>query len=458
MYLQQIRLKDIACFEDVTLNFMQSEKKQACSWIVLLGENGTGKSTILKMIGLALLGRELAYEVTSDVRWEQFVRTSAKRGRVEATIVHSSDDKKPKLGGKSKQPSKQYRAAFDLGRTLKTRLREVRDEEFDFTDLDETLYAETITGGWFACGYGSWRKVSPSYESQQSILSPSRLRSKPYRFVTLFQSDTALTRVVDWFVELEFQRLKELEDQVPPEEQAAHHHLDLARQSLAHVLNGATFKAVTQDREVIFEADGIEVPLQQLSDGYQSITVLIVDLIRRLIEAFPTSSQPLTSTGIVLIDEIDIHLHPKWQRSIVEQMRTLFPNLQFIVSSHSPFIAQDMRSEDKIIVLKKQNGNVVIHEDAGFVKGWRVDQILTSSLFDLETTRDLSLGAAEREYQHLLDLRASGTFTPENRQQLRALKQWLSEQRSAPGETVDENDLYDVAHSLLDILDDYTSH
>lgn len=453
MYIQHIRLKDIACFEDVTLNFNHPGTDQACSWVVLLGENGTGKSTVLKMLGLALLGRELVFEVAADLQWEQFVRTSAKRGRVEATIMRSSSDKKPHSNRAS--PSKQYRLAFDLGRTIKTRLREVRDEPFDFAALDETLYAETLTGGWFACGYGSWRKLPMPGEAHPS--SPSRLSSKPYRFVTLFQPDAALTRVVDWLVELEFQRLKEQEDQLPPAEQIAVRYLNLAKQSLRQVLNGATFKEINRDREVIFEENGIELPINRLSDGYQSVTVLIIDLIRRLVEAFPTSNDPLASRGVVLIDEIDIHLHPKWQRSIVEQIRILFPNLQFIISSHSPFIAQDMRSEDKIIVLKKQNGKVMIHEDAGFVKSWRVDQILTSSLFDLDTTRNTNIAAAEREYQHLLDVRTSGQFTLEHKQRLGELKQWLDEHRSAPGETADENELYNAAQSLLDILDNYNS-
>jgi len=456
MYLQQMRLKDIACFEDVTLDFTRPGTDQACSWVVLLGENGTGKSTILKMLGLALLGRELVLEVVADMQWEQLVRSSAKCGRVEATIVRSTSDRKPR--SERTRASKQYRLAFDLGRTIKTRLREVRDETFDFAALDATLYAETLTGGWFACGYGSWRKLPALREPHQSSLTQARRSSKPYRFVTLFQPDAALTRVVDWLVELEFQRLKEQEEQLPPERQVAVRYLDLAKQALAQVLYGATFKEITRDREVIFEEHGIAIPIDRLSDGYQSVTVLIIDLLRRLVEAFPDNNHPLSAKGVVLIDEIDIHLHPKWQRSIVEQIRGLFPNLQFIITSHSPFIAQDMRPEDKIIVLKKHNGNVTVHEDAGFVTSWRVDQILTSSLFDMNTTRNVHIAAAEQEYQHLLDLRASGTFTSENKQRLSDLKQWLDEHRSAPGETADENELYNAAQSLLDILDDYTSH
>jgi hypothetical protein len=84
-----------------------------------------------------------------------------------------------------------------------------------------------------------------------------------------------------------------------------------------------------------------ELLVNQLSDGEKCLLALVGDLARRLAIANPNSSQPLSGHGIVLIDEIELHLHPAWQRNIVHQLRKTFPNCQFLISTHSPQILGD---------------------------------------------------------------------------------------------------------------------
>lgn len=86
---------------------------------------------------------------------------------------------------------------------------------------------------------------------------------------------------------------------------------------------------------------GEEVLVDQLSDGEKCLLALVGDLARRLAIANPHSTEPLTGQGIVLIDEIELHLHPAWQRSVVHQLRTTFPNCQFLISTHSPQVLGD---------------------------------------------------------------------------------------------------------------------
>jgi predicted ATP-binding protein involved in virulence len=265
----------------------------------------------------------------------------------------------------------------------------------------------------------------------------------------MFREDTALTQVGDWLVDLEFRLLKE------PSDEFARRTLGVAVKALEKVLLGVHFKTITKDGEVIFEENGISVPLDRLSDGYRSVTSWVGDLVRRLVEAYPTD--PLNAHGVVLIDELDIHLHPKWQRSIVEHVRALFPNLQFIVSSHSPFVAQDMTDDDKIIVLKREGNQVVAVQDSHSVTGWRVDQILTSYMFDLESTRDIEIAVTEQEYQRLLDMQASGSLSPGQKRKLNDLRDWLQEHRSGPGETPVADSVYYAAKTVLGILDEYLS-
>jgi len=83
--------------------------------------------------------------------------------------------------------------------------------------------------------------------------------------------------------------------------------------------------------------------LDQLSDGERSLLAIVADLVRRLSLANPELADPLQGAGVVLIDEIELHLHPTWQRSVIEKLRTTFPNIQFIATTHSPFVIQSLR-------------------------------------------------------------------------------------------------------------------
>ena len=88
--------------------------------------------------------------------------------------------------------------------------------------------------------------------------------------------------------------------------------------------------------------DGQELPIRMLSDGYRNTLGMIGDIAYRMAELNPHLTTD--SSGIVLIDELDLHLHPKWQRHIVNDLKTIFPNCQFIVTTHSPFIIQSLES------------------------------------------------------------------------------------------------------------------
>jgi predicted ATP-binding protein involved in virulence len=122
-----------------------------------------------------------------------------------------------------------------------------------------------------------------------------------------------------------------------------------------------------------------------------------IDLLRWLINAFPDSDNPIECPGVVLIDELDAHLHPEWQRQIGFWLREKFPNIQFIVATHSPFLAQVAESNEenrsdfeeqylgKNIVLKQMDNGVVAVPDPESVEDLRVDQIYQTELFDMES-------------------------------------------------------------------------
>jgi predicted ATP-binding protein involved in virulence len=127
-----------------------------------------------------------------------------------------------------------------------------------------------------------------------------------------------------------------------------------------------------------------EIPLRQLSFGYQTMTAWLADMAWQLFMHFPHSDNPLREPAIVLVDEIDIHLHPRWQRELRELLTNHFPAVQFIATAHSPLMAQANMDENLIVVVRDDDG-AAIRNDPMVVSTWRVDQVITSELFGLES-------------------------------------------------------------------------
>jgi predicted ATP-binding protein involved in virulence len=99
---------------------------------------------------------------------------------------------------------------------------------------------------------------------------------------------------------------------------------------------------------LLVDKEGSSLDLSQLSDGERAFLALICDLGRRLILANPLLPNPLLGAGVVLIDELELHLHPKWQREVSQKLRRTFPNIQFIATTHSPFIIQSLQPGELI--------------------------------------------------------------------------------------------------------------
>ena len=156
------------------------------------------------------------------------------------------------------------------------------------------------------------------------------------------------------------------------------------------------------------------VRLSALSLGHRTTAGWIVDLAWRFINRYPESPNPLAEPAIVLIDEIDLHLHPRWQLRIMEDLSSLFPATQFIATSHSPLIVQRVARETNLILLEKREDSVYIVNDTRVPRNLRVDQILTSLLFGVSNSRD-------ENTEHLFALRAELTNKTERSQEEEAL-------------------------------------
>jgi hypothetical protein len=138
-----------------------------------------------------------------------------------------------------------------------------------------------------------------------------------------------------------------------------------------------------------------------------------------MFDAYPTSTNPLSEPAVVLVDQIDLFLHPKWQMKLVSYLANLFPNTQFITTAHSPLVVQ-AGEDTNIVVLRREDDHVIIDNDPARVRGWRIDQVLTSDIFGLTTTRDPKTEQLLAERRSLL---AKPTLSDSDQRRLQQLDQ-----------------------------------
>jgi len=143
------------------------------------------------------------------------------------------------------------------------------------------------------------------------------------------------------------------------------------------------------------------VPLRRLGFGYQSQIAWLVDFASRMFERYPDSPDPLAEPAVVLVDEIDLHMHPRWQRQIIGYLTERCPNTQFIVTAHSPLVVQ-AAADANIVLLRREGDHVVIDNHPEVMTNWRVDQILTSELFGVDSARPPQIEAPLKERRALL--------------------------------------------------------
>ncbi|MBP8918348.1 MAG: AAA family ATPase [Micropruina sp.] len=226
-------------------------------------------------------------------------------------------------------------------------------------------------------------------------------------------------------------------------------------------LDEATFAAVTQSlhgllalengqsigrdprRHVVYIGYGRDRdPFKDLSDGYQSMLVLTCDVLRTMMRLW---ARPDQAEGIVLIDEIGTHLHPRWRMRIVSALRLVLPRIQFVVSTHDPLCLRGLEDGEITVVNRTGDGNIVTITDLPSVKGMRVDQLLTSEHFGLGSAMDPDV---DRLYEEYYGLRGEPDPTAAQRQRLAALEDELGRLRQL-GVTQREQLMLQTADKLI---------
>ena len=430
MYIHKIKLTNIRGFKSLDFDLQRPDPgKPYAGWTVFTGDNGSGKSTLLKSIAIGLTGRETARSLQPSFnKWVRYDAPDCK-GHVELDIVRVKTDDALSGGGKS--PGERFPAhlVFENGgkeTSLKVELPEGRPKSYQTPE--RTIWAGG-SSGWFCCGYGPFRRVFGESPIAQRLMSAPSTE----RFVTMFEEAASLAEVDRWLRELDH---KKLEMKAAEVSQLAIL-LSLLRQDL--LPNQITVDRVDSDGLWLKDRNGVEISWASMSDGYRSALALVADILRHLINAYGHENLitttldgniEVTRSGVVLIDEIDAHLHPEWQREIGFWLKRHFPNIQFIVTTHSPIICQAADPGGLFVLPEPGSGQAprrLSDEERNTIIASRPDTILRSPAFGLQSTLSPVAVEARIEYARIEGKkRSTGKLSAEEQKQFKQLELFVN--------------------------------
>jgi hypothetical protein len=350
MFLRQLSLKNIRSLKDLTIDFSSPDSKEVRQWTCLLGENGCGKSTVLRAAALLTAGSDALAELVGDV--DRWIRNGAAAGRIDGVIETQSGEQRV--------------VGLELKRGMNT-ADLLSHNSANLTAIDAAL--EHSLRNYFVVGYGVSRRLASKEGAFNKSEVFRKLRSQAVG--TLFSGDAVLRPLDSWAMDLEYRKGKRGSAVI--------------RRATKGLLPDVTVHRVDRERrQLIFRTPDGMVPLEELSDGYQNVAAWCGDLLYRITEVFKNYKNPLLARGLILLDEVDLHLHPFWQRTLVATLRDRLRNFQFLTTTHSPLTAQQAGRGELYILRRVNKVPALLHyEDAPNLL--RVEQLIVSPVFGLET-------------------------------------------------------------------------
>lgn len=187
---------------------------------------------------------------------------------------------------------------------------------------------------------------------------------------------------------------------------------------------------VDQDgrRVAAFRRSGITLALSELSDGYRALLAVVLDLVIRYAQLFPALEDPLSGEAMVVIDEVDLNLHPRWQRRVIDQLTMLFPGTRFVLTTHSPAVVQaaidDKERRHQVVVLDEVPGQgttvrPLTKDDLRRLDGAEVDSVLVDeAVFDVASRYSPTYERIEEKAAALRKRVEDGSATARDRREL----------------------------------------
>jgi hypothetical protein len=365
MKIESFSIQNYKCIKDLAVDCRGADG-EIRQWTVLLGENNTGKTNVL---------RALSYLVVSKFNFRMEIGE-------ESEVVEEY----------TRFTARGYEGIF----------RKTKSKQCVKSILSNGDHWNSDSRIECAKGTVSYLDLFPyGVNRVPARVALSERESLPYK--TLFTSDARLLDLQEWLLQLDYSQKSGSEK--------SQKHLDkmheLLKSELFPEIKGFKFGRYELENDQVsvrFETIDGDMRFDELGFGYQTTLTWLTDFCKRMFELYPDAENPLHEEAVVLVDELDLHLHPKWQRDIVPTLSKVFPRVQFIVTTHSPHVLQSM-AEVNLYVLRRDetSGEITVERsDVTDFTGWTVEEILSETMELKDGVRSVVYNEKKRAFENAL--------------------------------------------------------
>ena len=370
MYVTRAKIDNIRIISSFDIDLTGD---QPAGWHVILGDNGSGKSTFIRAIAIALVGMENAAALRQD--WSSWLKDGGTSGNISLEIEADPDlDRWVEKGNTSTNPIKP-RIRF-----LFSKHQGAVSTEFSGNDTGRTVWGGGQ--GWFSAAFGPFRRFSGGDRDYEKLYySHPRLAAH----LSAFGEDVALSEALEWIKKARFRALEN-----DPEATKLTEGLVNFVNSCELLPHDVEIAEISSSGVMLNNGDGAIIPIEEMSDGYRFVLAMTFEILRAMQAAFgnetfldslDAATGNVNLPGVILIDEIDAHLHPAWQKRIGSWFTERFPKAQFFVTTHSPIICQ--AAERGSVWRLATPGSDAI---SGRVKGQDLDRLLYGNVLEAYST------------------------------------------------------------------------
>ena len=393
VYLCQLKVKNYKSFlGDNEFNFAiqgKNGKYRLPQCTVFLGDNGTGKTNLLKVIANLLPERVKVEDVKND----------APIADMHVSLSLNDNSGKPEKEKKTmyrpqviERHNGEYNNEVNFV-VYRGNVSRVSKQPFSMLNSSEAIMNNLKLGVPAHIGYTATTNIVewdvPELDDVNicaygvNRYSDTRRNLKSDKYVdTLFFNDRPLINLEEWLLQLETAQI----------DKSQKNRAKKRIEKIKAVLRKSELFPEVSDYEVVFDNDmnssiKFKTPngdflLSELGYGYQCMLSWVFDFIKKMFDKYPDSDNPLSEPAILLIDEIDLHLHPQWQRHVLNDLCKLFPATQIIVTTHSPLVIQSVGNMNLYVLKNVDSKTTSTGFDFTTFQGWSVEEIL-SELMEL---------------------------------------------------------------------------
>lgn len=325
-WIEAVQLRDFGPFGNLQLAFPDIQSGLE-PWLGVVGENGVGKSTFLKAVTLALVDSETAKKLVPDASRLHNRNSRSRKGYVEIKL---SDGRARRVGFRRNSP------------------------DFEFSG-DEVRIPVIALGA---------NRIS-STKGAASALSISGAADN------LFDSVLPLVDAEHWLADTTLV--------------SARNFAELGRNLIALMGLPIGTEVSRRNGEIFFKRQSSRQSLDQMSDGFRSVIGLTAHIMKHLATDTPVMSE---AEGTVLLDELELHLHPLWKKRIVTKLRELFPRVRFVMTTHDPLCLRGLGANESYVFRRNPDDDEIEAQALKIRPGMDVDDLLTGGWFGLGTTYD----------------------------------------------------------------------